>query len=114
MENIKHKDFTKEQDYLNSRSVDNCRTQLQIRLEMVDNFRSKYRTLDRGEEDRDPGLQYGDCGQSLISQSHCLVCPAWTEARGRLDLTRIEHLVVFYLTVLRGREEKEKKRRKAG
>ena len=79
-----------------------------------DNFRSKYRILDRGEEDRDPGPQYGDCGQSLDSQSHCLVCPAWTEARGRLDLTRIEHLVVFYLTVLRGREEKEKKRRKAG
>ena len=91
MENIKHENFTKEQDYLNSGSVDSCHTQLRIRLEMMDtfkdNFSSKYRTLDRGEEDMDPGLLCGDFGQSRDSQSHCLVCPAWTEARERLDLT---------------------------
>ena len=62
----------------------------------------------------DPGLLCGDCGQSRDSQSHCLVCPAWTEASERLDLTCIEDLVVFYQRVLMGREEKEKKRRKAG
>ena len=74
MDKIKNEDFTKEQDYMNYKSVDRSRTQLKIRLEMVetfkDNFRTKYQTLARGEEDRDPGLVCGDCGQSRDSQSH--------------------------------------------
>ena len=87
-----------------------------LRLEMLDtfrdNFRSKYRTLDRGQEDRDPGLQCGDCGLSRDTQSHCMVCPAWTEARDRLDLTCIGDMVIFYQRVLKGRDDKEKIRRK--
>ena len=117
MENIKHEDFTKEQIYMNSKSVDSSRTQLRIRLQMLDtfkdNYRSKYRTLDRGEEDRDPGLQCSDCGQFWDSQSHCLVCPAWAEARERLDLSCIGDMVIYYQRVLKGREEKDKQRRKA-
>ena len=74
MDKIKNEDFNKEQDYMNYKSVDRSRTQLKIRLEMVetfkDNFRTKYQTLARGEEDRDPGLVCGDCGQSRDSQSH--------------------------------------------
>ena len=90
MYNLKHEDFSKELVYMNSKSVESCQTQLQIRLEMMDtfkdNYRSKNRTLDRVEEDKDPGLQCGDCGQSRDTQSHCMVCPAWAEARQRLDL----------------------------
>ena len=118
MASICHEDFRQEQDYLNSRSVDSARTQLRIRLEMVDtfkdNFRSKYRTLERGEEDRDPGLRCGDCGQSRDTQSHCVVCPAWAAARDRLDLSCIGNMVVFFQRVLKGRDEKEKRRRKGG
>ena len=118
MERIRHEDFRQEQNYMNSRSIDSSRTQLRIRLEMVetfkDNFRSKYRKLARGEEDRDPGLQCGDCGQSRDTQSHCLVCPAWAEARDRLDLSCIGDMVIFYQRVLKGREDKEKRRRTGG
>ena len=77
-----------------------------------DNYRSKYRTMARGEEDRDPGPQCGDCGQDRDTQSHCLVCPAWEEDRDRLDLSDIEDLVTYFQRVLRGREEKEKESRK--
>ena len=49
MESIKHEDFTKEQKYLDSGSLDSTRTQLRVRLEMLDtfkdNFGNKYRTL---------------------------------------------------------------------
>ena len=117
MENIRHEDFRKEQSYMNSRSRDSSRTQLIIRLEMVetfkDNFRSKYRTKDRGQEDMDPGLQCGDCDQSRDTQSHCIVCPAWAEARDRFDLTRIGDIVIYYQRSSRG-DEKEKRRRKGG
>ena len=45
--------------------------------------------MERGEEDKDPGLTCEDCGQAQDSQSHCLICPAWIEARDRLDLEDI-------------------------
>ena len=83
-------DFTKEQFYLEDKSIDRYQTRFRIRTEMVetfkDNFRSKYRSLDRGEEDKDLGLKCEDCSQFQDSQSHCMICPAWTEARDRLDL----------------------------
>ena len=118
MEKIQHENFTVEQQYMNSKSVESSRTQLRIRLEMLetfkDNYRTKYRTLGRGEEDRDPGLLCGDCGESRDSQSHCLLCPAWQEARDRLDLSCISDMVIFYQRVLKGRDQKEKMRRRGG
>ena len=65
-----------------------------------------------GEEDRDPGLLCGDCGQSRDSQSHRLVCPAWQKDRERLDLACIEDVVIYFQRVLKGREEKKDKERK--
>ena len=116
LDKIKHEDFRKEQDYLNSKSIESCRAQFRVRTEMVDtfrdNFRSKYRTLPRGQEDRDPGLLCGDCGQDRDSQTHCLDCPAWADARDHLDLHCIEDMVTYFRRVLKGREDKEKERRK--
>ena len=116
MEKIQHEDFTVEQEYMNSKSVESSRTQLRIRLEMLetfkDNYRTKYRTLGRGEEDRDPGLLCGDCGEARDSQSHCLLCPAWQEARERLDLACIGDVVIYFQRVLKGREEKQDRERK--
>ena len=80
MSSVKHEDFTSEQSYFHDKSVDRCRTKFRVRTEMClsykDNFRAKYRKMARGEEDRDPGLQCGDCGQGRDSQSHCMVCSA--------------------------------------
>ena len=117
MDKIQHEDFTKEQGYMNEKSIESSRTQLRVRLEMLetfkDNYRSKYRTLGRGEEDRDPGLLCGDCGMARDSQSHCLTCPAWAEDRDRLDLDCIEDLVKYFQRVLRGREDKARKARRS-
>ena len=77
-----------------------------------DNFRTKYRTLGRGEEDMDPDLFCDDCGQSHDSQSHFVICPTWQEARGRMDLTWIEDIVLYFQRVLRGREQKKDMKRK--
>ena len=116
MEKVKHEDLTSEQKDMHSKSVEYSRTQLRIRLEMLDsskdNYWTKYRTLGPGQEDRDPGLRCGDCGHSRDSQSHCLVCPAWLEARERLDLSCIEDVVIYFQRVLKGQEEKKDKERK--
>ena len=116
MSRIQHEDFRREQDYMHDKSIDSSRTQLRVRLEMLetfkDNYRSKYRTLERGQEDRDPGLLCGDCGLTRDTQSHCLTCPAWAEDRDRLDLDCIEDLVKYFQRVLRGREDKARKARR--
>ena len=78
-----------------------------------DNLRSKYCTLERGEEDRDPGLLCGDCGLARDSQSHYLTCPAWAEDRDRPDLDCIEDLVKYFQRVLMGREDKARKARRS-
>ena len=89
LEAIKHQNFTEMQPYLKDKSIDKCRTKFRLRTEMLepfkDNFRRKYRTLERGQEEEDPGLQCQDCQDSpppaRDSQVHCLVCPAWTHLR---------------------------------
>ena len=74
-----------------------------------DNFISKYRTLERGEEDRYPGLQCEDCGQSRDSHSHCKVCAAWLEARDRLDMEEIIDLVTYFLEFFIDRRTRKKR-----
>ena len=49
-------------------------------------------------------------GQGL--SDHCLDCPAWAEARDRLDLHCMEDMVTYFRRVLKGREDKEKERRR--
>ena len=59
-----------------------------------------------------PGLKCGHCGQDRDTQSHCMVCPAWTQARDRLEFSDIDDVVTYFQRVLRGREDKEKDMRK--
>ena len=117
LDNIKHEDFTKEQKYLEDRSIDRCRTKFRIRTEMMksfkDNYRSKFRERGRGEEEDDPGLQCSDCSEphSPDSQAHCLRCPAWDHLRTGLDLEDMEDVVTYFQRVLDGRDKKARRRR---
>ena len=117
---------TKMQPYMKDKSVDKARTKFRLRTEMLepfkDNFRSRYRTMERGHEEEDPGLRCKDCMDksppARDSQVHCLVCPAWSDLREDLDLTDvrcIEDMVIYFQRVLKAREAKsdrEKKQRR--
>ena len=115
MESIKHEDFRNEKDYMKEKSVDKIREQFRIRTQLMktfkDNFRNMYRTKSRGEEDTDPGLQCPDCSGARDTQAHCMVCPAWEEAREGLSLTFMEDLVIFFRRVLEGRETRREEER---
>ena len=118
LDKIKHEDFRKAQSYMEDRSIDRCRTKFWIRTEMMktfkDNFRSKYRERERGDEEDDPGLQCKDCSEprSPDSQAHCLRCPAWEHIRTGLDLEDIEDVITYFQRVLEGRDEKARRRKK--
>ena len=83
-----------------------------------DNYRSKYRTLEQGKEDEDPGLKCEYCdvtSSERDSQAHCLQCTAWSPLREDLDLSFMEYIVTYFRRVLKARgdqEEEERKRRK--
>lgn len=129
LDGIKHQNFTEMQPYMKDKSIDKCRSKFRLRTEMLpffkDNYRSSYRTLDKGQEEDDPGLRCKDCQEEAPptppardSQVHCLVCPAWSHLREDLDITDvrcIDDMVKYFQRVIKAREEKsdcEKKRRK--
>ena len=115
LEDIKHEDYRTEKEYMKQKSIEDIRRQFRIRTKLVttfkDNFRNKFRTLPRGEEDEDPGLRCGDCGAARDTQAHCLVCPAWEAARWGLNFNFLEDLVSYFRTVLEGRERKQEEER---
>ena len=128
VESVKHQDFRAMQPYFKDKSIDKCRTKFRLRTEMLqsfkDTFLNNYRTLNKGQEEDDPGLACQDCknvsSPARDSQDHCLSCPAWSHLREDLDMTDIrcvKYMVVYFQTVMKAREEKddkEKKRRKKG
>jgi hypothetical protein len=112
MEGIKHEDYRVAQSYIGDKSIERCRTKFRIRINLMktfkDNFRTKYRQKERGQEDSDPGLQCSDCPaqQTRDTQAHCLTCPAWQHVRVGLDLEDIEDIVTYFQRVLEGRSKK--------
>ena len=98
---INGEDFKEVQEYFDDKSVENTRMAFRIRTEMVKeipgNFKNKYRV--KGTESE--GLICPECQeQAIMTQSHCLVCPAWAELRDGLDVSKISDLVVFFRKLL--------------
>ena len=69
--------------------------------EIPNNFKDKYKKKENGLI-----CSYCDEGQ-VMSQSHCLVCPAWAEQREGLDLTSIVDMASFFRKLLAERERLE-------
>ena len=57
---VTKEDYSTEQSYMHNKIVDRFRTQFRMRTGMMDffkdNYRAKHRTLERGEEERNPGF----------------------------------------------------------
>ena len=97
LEPIKADNFLEVQDYFMDKSIENGRLSFKIRSQMLDipgNFKNKY----RNQKEK---LKCQHCqSDQVMTQSHCLDCPAWTDIRKNLDLTKIEDLVKFFQKLL--------------
>ena len=105
LQDIKHEDFRNPQNYMQDRSIENGRLAFRIRSKMVDkipeNFKNKFKN-------NPEGLICNHCSnREVLSQSHCLVCPAWVEFKEGLDLGDIKDLVTFFRRLLEEREKVE-------
>ena len=101
LEDIKEEDFREVQPYFMDKSVEKVRMAFKIRTQMVQdipgNYKNKYRV--RGTES--DGLACTDCDEGVImTQSHCLACPAWSGLREGLELSKIDDMVVFFRKLL--------------
>ena len=99
LDSIKDEDFREVQPYFKDKSVEKVRMAFKVRTLMVPeipgNFKNKFRG--RGSD----GLKCSECEEDVImTQSHCLVCPAWEEIREGLDLGKMDDLVVFFRKLL--------------
>ena len=97
LDDIKEYEFKEVQPYFNEKSVDTARMAFKVRTHMVPeipgNFKNKYRVKGTVSD----GLTCTHCMQGeIMTQSHCLTCPAWTEIRDGLEMTKIEDLVIFF------------------
>ena len=70
-------------------------------------MKNKYKIKDSSNVDS--GLICKHCSDGVImTQSHCMVCPAWEELRVGLDMTDIKDLVMFFRWLLEERAKLEK------
>ena len=97
LEAIKGDDFTEVQEYFNEKSVSNSRMAFKVRSLMVPeipgNFKNRYKVKGTLSE----GLTCEYCQEGeIMTQSHCMSCPAWSGLREGLDLTNIKDLVIFF------------------
>ena len=91
---IKDQDFREVQHYFMDRSP--------MLEEIPGNFKNKF----KNEKEK---LKCQHCSeQQILTQSHCVECPAWTEIKKDLDLTKIEDMVIYFLRLLNERVKSEK------
>ena len=105
LEEIAHEDFREVQKYFQHKSVEDVRMAFRVRCNMVNdipaNFKQKYKNNESGMK-----CEYCPEG-AILSQSHCLECPAWEEIRRGLDLSNIIDMATFFRKLITERERLE-------
>ena len=89
------------QEYFQEKSVENKRLAFRIKSQKVWDIPGNFKNMNRKKGTGDSGLACPYCSEGdIMSQSHCLKCPAWVELRDGLDVTNIHDLVKFFRKLL--------------
>ena len=103
---IKEEDFSEVQDYFKEKSICNTRMAFKVRTKMLTEIPANVKNKFKKGDD---GLVCTYCKQGkIMSQSHCLECPAWDKLRVGLDLTNIMDMVAYFRKLLDERDRQEK------
>ena len=105
LDNIKEDDFTAVQAYFSDKCVANGRMAFKIRCQMLEDIPGNFKNKWKGREEK---LQCQECNEEeILSQDHCVICPAWEDIREGLDLTDIKDLTKFFRLLLKERGERD-------
>ena len=92
---IKNENFTKEQEYMNEKSIEKARTAYRIRTKMVQRVKMNFKNMYK----ENLGCEY--CEAEYETQEHVMVCEKWKAQRGNLDMYRMSDMVEFFTKVLK-------------
>ena len=102
---IKGDDFREVPEYFMDKSIENGRMAFQLRSQMLKEIPGNFKNKFRNEKEK---LICQHCSQDqIMTQSHCVDCPAWTEIKKDLDLSKIEDMVKFFQRLLNERAKSE-------
>ena len=105
LEPIKGDDFREVPEYFMDKSIENGRMAFQLRSQMLKEIPGNFKNKFRNEKEK---LICQHCSQDqIMTQSHCVDCPAWTEIKKDLDLSKIEDMVKFFQRLLNERAKRE-------
>ena len=115
MTEVKNEYFFKHQNYINDRSIVKARMAFKIRCQMVKNipgnFKNKFRKIKKikgvNNDESDEGLVCSYCSQGIMTQAHCLLCPALCQLREGLDVKKIDGMVTFFQKLMEKIENKQ-------
>ena len=96
LKSVKDGDFRKEQEYMEEKGVERARTAFRIRTRMLKKVKMNYKNNHRDN------LKCENCDwMEDESQEHIMICPAWKEEVGSLDVTVMNDQVEFFTRVMR-------------
>ena len=95
LEDIKHEDFRKEQEYMHGKPVEKARLAYRIRTKLVNRVKMNFKNMYKNN------LKCETCKDENETQEHVMVCPRWQEERMGLDLMRMEDMVKFFTNILK-------------
>ena len=96
LKSVKDGDFRKEQEYMKEKGVERARTAFRIRTKMLKKVKMNYKNNHRDN------LKCENCDlMEDESQEHIMICPAWREEMGSLDVTVMKDQVEFFTRVMR-------------
>jgi hypothetical protein len=85
---IKDQDFGEVQNYFMDKSIENAGMSFKIRSQILEEIPGNFKNKFKNEKEK---LKCQHCSeQQILTQSHCVECPASTEIKKDLDLTKIE------------------------
>ena len=101
LETIRGEDFRNIPEYFDEKSIENSRMSFKIRSHMVPDIPGNFKNRYRGSGSARDGLVCDQCQEGeIFTQSHCLTCPAWSDLREGLELSKISDLVSFFRKLL--------------
>ena len=104
LEDIKDEDFRKIQPYFLDKSIENTGIAFRIRTKLIKNIPGNFKSMFQNNPD---GLKCSHCDETIMTQSHCVICPGLAALRVGLEMDDIGDMVTFFRKLMIERSKKK-------
>ena len=96
LEDIRHDNFRRLQEYFNDKNLEKARLKFKIRTKMLEKIPGNFKNLYKNQEN---GLKCKFCPEEM-TQNHCIVCPGRVNMRTGMDMSNLDNLVEYFTKIL--------------